>query len=850
MRLTSGAVGSLDGGSEPGRARSRVLKLARGALLAAVAALVATSAMAAGGMLTPASAHAQKPGKTRSAVAASGASPTVSLYAGNAGTESPGQSVTITISIDNASADVIGPGTATVSITEKPLGSRHGLDAWLKPDSDHDATTRVIQTATTQAVTAGTNQRVATLTIPEQAVGLSGNTAVYGLTAAVTVGSGAVGTGYSTLTYEGTGVQHQVGLAVAMPITVPPTSSGLIAADDLATYTAPDGLLTRQLQLARDHPSIAIAIDPMIIASIRVLGTSAPQSAQNWVNDLDSLTNDSFPLQYGDADVATQLQSGVTSLFAPTSFGYAMDPGNFPGQLTVGETPQPIPTPTDNNPFVTPTPTSTPKQPNVPSTAQLLSWPYTFSGIAWPADDSLRAGDLNALANDGYKSTIVSGSNTNQSSLSVTPNAPLPVKGGTALVTDQGVSDALRKVVSAIGADQENAALASVSAQLAEISKQGSTGTIILAGLDRSWPANEGEASRALTSVFTLPWVTASSLRDALTAPVSEGLKLDDAVQDPTTTAAVNQLTGAAGNMDAFATVLTDPTALTGQTRNELLSLLSVGWRQPDNNWPAAVAGFVKQSSDTVNSIKIDPTGKITVASAQSLIPVTVTNGLVLPNGVKPAVNVVLRATPSNNRLEVDSDTAKPIPADASAKVLVPVKAKLGNGSVKLGLQLYSPTGLPIGAPQTAAIEVHADWEGLGALALGIAVVLFFGFGLTRSILRRVNERRTRGSQEDAVPPAESHDIPPVEPVETDPAEIPPFEPHDIPPAEPHDIPPAESHALPPVEPVETDPAETPPAEPHALPPVEPVETDPAGTDPAETDAAEAPPDDEGSPRG
>ncbi|GAB3610841.1 hypothetical protein GCM10027414_29670 [Humibacter ginsengiterrae] len=756
------------------------MKAVGGALLGALSVLVTTS-----GMLVPASAQAHEPAKTPSAVAASGQAPTVSLYAGNAGTESPGQSVTVTIGIDNASADVIGPGTATISITEKPIASRQGLDAWLKQDSDHDASTRAIQTVATQAVTAGTSQRVATVTIPEQAVGLGGDTAVYGLTATVTEGSGTVGTGYSTLTYQGTGAQHQVGLAVAMPITVPPTSTGLIAADDLATYTAPDGLLTRQLELARDHPSVAIAIDPMIIASIRVLGTSAPQSAQNWVNDLSSLTNDSFPLQYGDADVATQLQSGVTSLLTPTSFGYAMNPSNFPGQLTVGETPQPTPTPTATNPFVTPTPTATPKQPNVPTTAELLSWPYTFSGIAWPADDSLRTSDLDALAADGYKSTIVSGSNTNQSSLSVTPNAPLPVKGGTALVTDQGVSDALRNVVSAVGTDQENAALASVSAQLAEISKQGSSGTIILAGLDRDWPANEGEASRALTSVFTLPWVTASSLRDALTAPVSEGLKLDDVTQDPARTASVNQLTSAAGNMDAFATVLADPTTLTGQTRNELLSLLSVGWRQPDNNWPGAVAGFVKQASDTVGSVKIDPTGKITVASAQSLIPVTVTNALTLPNGVKPSVNIVLRATPSNNRLEVDSDTAKTIPADASAKVLVPVKAKLGNGNVKLGLQLYSPTGLPIGAPQTAAIDVHADWEGLGALILGIAFVLFFGFGLTRSIVRRVNERRKGRAQADASAEQASDDSEkPAEPV-TDAADSALQGDEPLPPAEP-----------------------------------------------------------------
>jgi hypothetical protein len=749
--------------------RRSVRLLRRGAVLAVTAAVALTGGL---GLLAPPAAHAQ--------TAASGDSPTVSLYAGNAGTESSGESVTITITIGNASSKFISPGTATISITEKPLDSRQELDAWLKPGGD-DPATRVIASVPTQGVTAGTNQRVATVTIPEQTVGVAGKTAVFGLSATVDDASGAVGKGYSSLTYEGTGDQHQVGLAVAMPITVPPTSNGLIATDDLATYTAPDGLLTRQLDLARDHPSIAIGIDPMIIASIRVLGSSAPQSAQNWLADLDLLSNDSFPLQYGDADVATQLQSGITSLLGPTSFGYATDPRNFPAQLAVGETPEPTPTAT-TNPFVTPTPTPTPQQPNVPTMAQLLSWPYTFSGIAWPADDSLRSSDLEALVDNGYQSTIVSGSNTNQSSLSVTPNAPLPVKGGTALVTDTAVSDALRAVVSATGTDEENAALASVSAQLAEISTQGAGGTIILAGMDRDWPANSNEASRALNSVFALPWVTASSLRDALTAPMSDQLKLDDVTQDAARTAAVHQLTDDAGRMDAFATVLADPTALTGRTRNQLLSLLAVAWRQSDNNWPAAVAGFHSQATTTVASVQIDPTGKITVASAQSLIPVTVTNGFDLP------VNIVLRATPSNGRLEVDSDTAKTIPAKASAKVLVPVKAKLGNGSVRLGLQLYSPTELPIGAPQTASIEVHADWEGLGALILGIAVVLFFGFGLTRSIVRRIKTRRSGADNPPTAEPAETHpaDNPPtVEPAETHPA-----------------------NNSPSVEPVETDPAD------------------------------------------
>ncbi len=711
------------------RLNRRRRRLGRAALLAAGAAAVLSVLVP-----TPAPALGAAP---------SGGSAVVSLYAGNAGTESAGESVTVTIGLDNESSASVGPGTATLSITEKPLADRTELDAWVKQGGDGPAT-RVIGTVSTPGVTAGTSQRVATLTLPAEAVGLGGDTAVYGIEAVVADSSGTVGTGRSSLTYVGGAAQRQVGLAVAMPITVPPTSDGLISPDDLLTYTAPDGLLTRQLEIARNHSQIAIAIDPMIIASIRVLGTSAPQSARGWLDQLSLLPNDSFPLQYGDADPALQLQSGLTSLLQPSSFGYALDPKDFATPLDVGETPQPTPTPT-TNPFVTPTPTAT-QQPNVPTLQQLLSWPYTFSGIAWPADNSLRTEDLETLAANGFPSTIVSGSNTNAASLSATADPPLPIKGGTALVTDQGVSTALRKVIAATDTDEENAAMASVSAQLAEISRQSGDGTVILAGLGRDWPASSSEANRALNAIYALPWVSAASLRAAENAPATSGLRVTDASPDAGRVQQTHALLADASGMDAFATVLTDPTLLTGHTRNQLLSLLAVAWSLPDNNWPAAVADFDKQASDTVGSVKIVPTGKITVASAQSLIPVTVTNGFELP------VNIVLRATPSNGRLEVDSDTPKSIPAKASAKVLVPVKAKLGNGSVKLGLQLYSPTGLSIGGAQTAAVEVHADWEGLGALILGIAVVLFFGFGVTRSIVRRV-KGRGRGDTADDDPP-------------------------------------------------------------------------------------------------
>lgn len=64
-------------------------------------------------------------------------------------------------------------------------------------------------------------------------------------------------------------------VVVAVPITVPVQQSGLIPAAELEQYTSSVGLLTRQLDAVAGRP-VTLAIDPMIIVSIRLLGSQAP----------------------------------------------------------------------------------------------------------------------------------------------------------------------------------------------------------------------------------------------------------------------------------------------------------------------------------------------------------------------------------------------------------------------------------------------------------------------------------------------------------------------------------------------------------------------------------------------
>jgi hypothetical protein len=153
------------------------------------------------------------------------------------------------------------------------------------------------------------------------------------------------------------------------------------------------------------------------------------------------------------------------------------------------------------------------------------------------------------------------------------------------------------------------------------------------------------------------------------------------------------------------------------------------------NDWTSAVSNSLRSSINTLDSVRILPTENVNLVSAQGSIPFTVSNGL-----KKEAATIVLSASPSNSRLEIDEDATKRIQPDSRATVLIPVKAKLGNGNVIVTLQLLSPTGVKIGPPTAVTVDVHADWEGIGALIVGILLVLLFGFGIVRNILRRRRE--------------------------------------------------------------------------------------------------------------
>lgn len=663
--------------------------------------------------------------------------PTVEVFASGGGIASGSDDVTISVVVSNPSTELVTAGHVSVSVTSSALRTPTALADYQQ--HPQNTPSRSLGSAQTDDVPAGGDVVVARLTVPAATLALPDtSTAVYGLAASVTTADGALDTGTGTLVVHGT-APSTVAVAAVMPITVPASGAGLISATDLATYTAAGGVLTRELIVAQQNPGLTIGVDPMVLASIRVLGQRAPASASTWLDSLAHLGNPRFALQYGDADPVLQLQAGLAAPLQPSDFAYAMSPGDHTQPLTVGEptdTPTPTPTPT-------PSPTTSAR---LPPLSKLIGFTYSLGGMAWPAAETVRGADVTKLATAGLTTTIVSASNTNAAALTRTPDAALETSGHTALVTDDALSSALQAAANASDGTTSAVATAALNAQLA-LAAEGATGsTVVLAALGRTPPTDAARASIAVTTALdSSPFSRPASMEEALASPPTPGLALADHANSDARLQPTRELLDLAGeprsggsvppeNIASFSSVLQEPTLLTGDVRARLLDLFSVRWAGADG-WEAAVDKQLTSMRSSLTAVQIVSPGTIRQASSQALIPITVTNKLAHP------ISVVLRATPSSARLEVDADTAKTIAADSSAKVLVPVKSQLGNGTVYLGLQLYSGSGVPVGSSHTAEIDVHADWEGVGALIFGLAVAFFFGFGLFRTIQRRRREK-------------------------------------------------------------------------------------------------------------
>jgi hypothetical protein len=697
-----------------------------------VTAAVAAVAVLAG-LVLPASATAAGPDPTPTPTA------TASVPAGTAvftlsplsnGIVHPGDALSVSISIQNGTATDLAPAIVTLSLGRTPLADRDALGAWL----DGTGTTAVLEPVADGglgSVDAGGFQ-VAGMTVAADDPALADLApGVYPLAASYPSDSGTV-TATSAMIVPPQNAPG-VGIGVIVPITAGALSEGLLTAEQLIELTAPDGKLTNQLDAVTGTSAI-LAVDPAIPASIRVLGTSAPEPVLEWLTRLESIQNSRFALQFGDADVTAQLESGLPRPLAPTSFAAYMSPSDF---ATASPTPTPSPSGT---PTTSPTP---PPGPALPSNDALLDvGPATRAGVYWPADgtaDTEVVSRLGDITTDGaVPATIIPSSTTAAGADGRTVSAHGRVGDDAVLVYDSDVSTALDEASQHEESWLRGAPLTAATAYLAFATADADGPLLVTVG--RGDGRTRVELGAAIAAAFSAPDVTPRTLA---TVAASEAHEVDLVDVEPSTARAdvASALVGDEGELARFATILDQPSLLTGPERNDMLQLLGVAWIG-DDSWPAAIATHREQSTTTLGSVALLPTSPGDLYGSSAALRFWVRNDLPYP------VNLVLYTTRDNLRLDVEPMTPVVATPQSNTRVEVPVQARVGRGDVTLTLQLRSPAFVAIGPPETVELNVWADWEGVGLVALAVLVGVLLVIGIVRTVLKM----RRRGRKTDAAP--------------------------------------------------------------------------------------------------
>ncbi|MBX3100811.1 MAG: hypothetical protein KF761_14700 [Salinibacterium sp.] len=522
----------------------------------------------------------------------------------------------------------------------------------------------------------------------------------------------AIGLGLTGIAVGAAGAaddQSVIKLAIAIPIVVPSGDEAFLDAETLQQYTSEHGLLTQELDAVYDK-TVALGIDPRIIASIRLLGGSAPASAIAWLNRLESASNQTFELAYADADLTLQTQGGSPTPLRPEGFEFAIDPQLFA-----------------NSP-ATPTPLATgsaqePSQPTLPGSEEILAWKYSLTDIAWPRENSAISGDLPAIAAGGYSTAILSSDNVSTDAAGA-PTAQ--IDGLRVLVSNTSVSTALRSATNAILPADWDSAMATLSGSVADAGSGA-----IFATLDRTLTADGSSLANTIAALTTNPTIQLVPLTQVLAVGPTSGSVIDQP-QAADRLSRVGQMIQAESAERAFASVSSDPAAITSNRRLELLALLSAEWHTDLADWPAAADGFTTESIALRNAVHVVASSNfLLVADNDQYLPITVDNGL------NQAATVYITVRSLSPLLAIDDSRVRlDIDAGAQAKANIPVHS-LSNGVVDVTVTLTSGTGVEIGAPISSEVNVQAGWETPIVIAIAILVVIVFGAGIVRTILRR-----------------------------------------------------------------------------------------------------------------
>ena len=638
------------------------------------------------------------------------------------GIATPGAPMTVTVHLANNSGKDVAATSVSVTAIDVDVTTVAGLEDWL-------ATSTGARGATLGSSDIADLADGEKVSVPVSLdLARAGWNSVWGARALlITVDgeAGALARQHAAALYAGALAPAVASLAVVVPVVVPQEPGQVIDPDSLERLTSAGGLLD-DLATQTENSFATLAIDPRIPVSVLADGNAGPRALE-WWQGLVADSPDTFLTAYGDADLAGQIQAGASQLLSSGSRDGSQDLEAALRAVVPISPPAPN---GDTLPSPSPSPSSAPAPSTLPAadpTPRVNGWAPTSRGLAWPVANSVDEAALSAISNAGSSTVLLSSGNVGNGLGSV---FSARVGGMSALVVNDGISGALGRAAAATTTEAWSGAMASAVVRLSALVTDPSVQRGAIAALTRSGDAAAvTRLKTTLTALKSLPWLATAGLSDlALIPPVDA--ELVPRSESPERLAAIGDLVRANDAVTTFASIAAEPSVVTDPSARQTMATLAAGLVGAES-WPGRVAESLAEMRDVLASVRVSTDSTINMIGSTATLPVAVENGLATP------VTVVVTADPRNNSISIEGPVTVKIESRAQAVARFSAEAQVSNGSVLVDTTLASESGEPVGSLRSLRVNVRADWEAVGLIALGAVFVGLVVAGVIRTVQRR-----------------------------------------------------------------------------------------------------------------
>jgi hypothetical protein len=587
---------------------------------------------------------------------------------------SPGQTITVRVSIRAAEAQPLPNQAIRLSITEEPFDTESQLRRFL--GNQAEVPLRVVDVRLSPEVLEQETSDVRIdLQVPAVALSTESDddepaafaSNIYGLQADFLDsidnpdGSPLVTQRQALVVLGSEPVGATARIAPIVPLIVPPTGGNTLSSEELENYAAPGGALDRSLAAVTNYP-VTVAVDSRVTLSIDALGDQTPPNILAWQNGIDQIAERVISLPWADADPLATI---------------AID------TLLYG---------------------------------RLGQYPWIHAEVTPEKLEEVALRSADAIL---VPSSVIDSDRT-----------VVQLQSAKMIRVDELTSSFLRQSALAPSADEFEGNLQRAQAIIAARAIGESDDILVVhtgrlpvtASVVRLEEILQRLSIKQFAQLVPVPFDTPAS---EILVSINETPMPREWVQF------TDQVRGLWEQDVRYVSISDNPEdAIVGRW-NRYQALFSSTWT---GNPSGLAAEWERAQADSElfrSSVRVEQGSDITVLSDRTDVPVT------LRNDLRSTVRVQLVVSPQRAIVRVDEPVIDvTIPAESSIRVSVPITA-LASGTVTVSLGLQSIGGEPLSDPFDLRVTIRAGWENVitGVLALLIGIV--FAVGIYRAVQKR-----------------------------------------------------------------------------------------------------------------